>query len=59
MRVQLLGNLPFDPGVVASGDVGRSLLDSPDGSPFVNAIDHLVAHVLERCESQTSAADVH
>jgi ATP-binding protein involved in chromosome partitioning len=59
MRVQLLGNLPFDPRVVASGDVGRSLLDSPDGSPFVKAIDHLVAHVLERCESQTSAADVH
>jgi len=51
MRVQLLGSLPFDPRVVASGDVGRSLCDSTDGSPFVEAINHLVAHVVERCGS--------
>jgi ATP-binding protein involved in chromosome partitioning len=51
MLVPLLGSLPFDPRVVESGDVGRSLLDSPDGSPFLKAIGNLVSEVLQRCEN--------
>jgi len=49
MNVRLLGGLPFDPRVVEAGDVGRPLLDSPDGSPFVKAVGELVTEVVGLC----------
>lgn len=49
MHVQLVGSLPFDPRVVEAGDVGRSLFDSPDGGPFMKALNELVSEVLDRC----------
>ena len=49
MNVHLLGSLPFDPRVVEAGDVGKSLFDSPDESPFIKALNGLVSEVAVRC----------
>jgi Mrp family chromosome partitioning ATPase len=49
MKLDLLGSLPFDPRVVQAGDLGKSLLESPDGSPFVKALKELVFEVAARC----------
>jgi len=57
MNVRLLGNLPFDPRVVEAGDVGRSLLDSPDGSPFVKAVGELVVEVVGLCGNPSLRSD--
>ena len=49
MDLPFLGELPFEPGVVEAGDQGKSLLEQTDGSPFVQALEGLVEHVLKRC----------
>lgn len=49
MKVYLLGNLPFDPQVVAGGDVGRPILDTQTGGPFLDALENLVTEVVRRC----------
>ena len=48
-NIHFLGSLPFDPRVVQAADVGKSLIESPDGSPFMGALDRLTAEVLHRC----------
>lgn len=49
MHIRLLGSLPFDPRVVEAADVGQSLIDNADGSPFVTALEALTAEVLRHC----------
>ncbi len=49
MDVRLLGSLPFDPRVVQAADAGRSLMESPDGGPFMDALGQLTAEVLKFC----------
>ena len=49
MGVHLLGSLPFDTRVVAAGDTGQSLLERPDDSPFIQALNRLILEVVERC----------
>lgn len=49
MNVHLLGSLPFDPRVAQAADVGKSLIESPDGIPFMGALARLTAEVLDRC----------
>ncbi|MFZ0931799.1 MAG: Mrp/NBP35 family ATP-binding protein [Syntrophobacteraceae bacterium] len=48
-NIHFLGSLPFDPRVVQAADVGESLTESPDGSPFIGALERLTAEVLQRC----------
>ena len=45
MRVPLLASLPFDLRVVEAGDRGVPLLETPDDSPFIEALGHLVEEV--------------
>ena len=45
MKVPLLASLPFDLRVVESGDAGKPLLETPEGSPFIQAMGHLLAEV--------------
>lgn len=49
MGIHLLGSLPFEPRVVQAADVGKSLLESPNGSPFLTALERLTAEILQRC----------
>jgi ATP-binding protein involved in chromosome partitioning len=49
MNVHLLGSLPFDPRVVEAADLGQSLLDRPDGSRFLMALEQMVNQVVGRC----------
>ncbi len=58
MNVRLLGSLPFDPRVVEAGDVGRPLLDSMDGSPFVKAVGALVSEVVGLCGTPKIQGDL-
>jgi ATP-binding protein involved in chromosome partitioning len=44
-KVPLLASLPFDLRVVASGDRGTPLLEAPDESPFILALDRLLNEV--------------
>lgn len=55
MNVPLLGSLPFDPRVAKAADVGQSLIDNSDGSPFVSALGLLTAELLHRCGEQLKA----
>ncbi|GLI35495.1 iron-sulfur cluster carrier protein MrpORP [Desulforhabdus amnigena] len=48
MGVHLLGSLPFDPRVVESADIGKSLLEQTDDSPFLKALGKLIAEVVSR-----------
>jgi Mrp family chromosome partitioning ATPase/predicted Fe-Mo cluster-binding NifX family protein len=52
MGVTLLGSLPFDPRVVESGDIGKSLLEQPDDSIFLKALHQLITEVVSRCGEQ-------
>jgi len=47
-KVPLLASLPFDLRVVESGDIGKPLLEAPDRSPFILALDKLVDEVEQR-----------
>jgi ATP-binding protein involved in chromosome partitioning len=51
MKVHLLGSLPFDPRVVEAADVGKSLIDTADGSPFMSALERLTVEVLSCCSA--------
>ncbi|MHC1724486.1 MAG: P-loop NTPase [Syntrophobacteraceae bacterium] len=51
MNIALLGSLPFDPRVAKAADLGQSLIENADGSPFVSALGLLTAEVLSRCGS--------
>jgi Mrp family chromosome partitioning ATPase/predicted Fe-Mo cluster-binding NifX family protein len=48
MGVSLLASLPFDPRVVESADLGRPLLETPDQSPYLQALGRLVDEVEQR-----------
>jgi predicted Fe-Mo cluster-binding NifX family protein/MinD-like ATPase involved in chromosome partitioning or flagellar assembly len=48
MDVPLLASLPFDLRVVQGGDTGHPLLESPDESPFIQALWRLLNEVEER-----------
>ena len=48
-NIHFLGSLPFDPRVVQAADSGKSLMESPEGSPFMSALELLTAEVLNRC----------
>lgn len=52
MGLHLLGSLPFDPRVVESGDIGKSLLEQPDDSIFMKALQQLITEVVSRCGTQ-------
>jgi ATP-binding protein involved in chromosome partitioning len=45
MHVPLLASLPFDLSVVQGGDTGHPRLESPDGTPFLAALGHLLDEV--------------
>jgi ATP-binding protein involved in chromosome partitioning len=45
MHVPLLASLPFDLNVVQGGDTGNPKLESPDDSPFLTALAHLLDDV--------------
>lgn len=49
MSIHLLGSLPFDQRAVRTADVGKSLIDSPDGSPFLAVLDLVTNEVLNCC----------
>jgi ATP-binding protein involved in chromosome partitioning len=50
-KVPLLGSLPFDLRVVASGDSGQPLIEAPDESPFMLALNQLVDAVEQHLRS--------
>jgi ATP-binding protein involved in chromosome partitioning len=52
MGVPLLASLPFDLRVVKGGDEGHPLLESPDESPFIQALQRLLDGVEERLRGQ-------
>jgi ATP-binding protein involved in chromosome partitioning len=52
MGVPLLASLPFDLRVVKGGDEGHPLLESPDESPFTQALQRLLDGVEERLRGQ-------
>lgn len=54
MSVTLLGSLPFDPRVAHAGDVGKTLFEEPDSSPFMKALTGFVQEVLDRCGMSSS-----
>lgn len=55
MKIHLLGSLPFDPRVVQAADVGKSLIESPDGSsPFMGALARLTAEILDHCGARSA-----
>lgn len=49
MKVQYLGELPFDPEVVEAGDRGIPLLEERGDSLFAKALDQFVDKVLAHC----------
>ena len=48
MKVEFLGELPFDPEVVEGGDRGSPVLNGGSDTPFVRAVGELVDAVLKR-----------
>ncbi|MFZ5451967.1 MAG: iron-sulfur cluster carrier protein MrpORP [Thermodesulfobacteriota bacterium] len=54
-KVPLLANLPFDLRVVESGDCGKPLLEKPDDSPFIQALEHLLEAVEERLRTKAGS----
>jgi len=55
MHVPLLASLPFDLRVVQGGDTGHPLLESPDDSPYVQALGGLLDEVEERLRGHETA----
>lgn len=49
MNVHLLGSLPFDPRVVQAADLGKSLIENPNGGSFMGALEQLTTEVLSLC----------
>jgi ATP-binding protein involved in chromosome partitioning len=52
MQVPFLGSLPFDSRVVEAGDLGKTLLDRQDRTPFLNALEQMLKEILDRCCAQ-------
>ena len=50
MKVQFLGELPFDPEVVEAGDRGTPLLEKRGDRLFAKALDQFVDKVLALCD---------
>ena len=50
MKVHFLGSLPFDPRVVEASDLGRTLDEDENGSPFTFALANFVSDVIHRSE---------
>jgi Mrp family chromosome partitioning ATPase len=48
MKVEFLGELPFDPEVVEAGDRGSPVLNGGADTPFIRAVGELVEAVLKR-----------
>lgn len=48
-NIYFLGSLPFDPRMVKAADEGRPLLEGPDGSPLMRALERFTTEVLHRC----------
>jgi hypothetical protein len=48
MRVPFLGSLPFDPGVVKTGDEGRPLAASGAQTPFVAALEQVLHAIVDK-----------
>ena len=55
MHVPLLASLPFDLRVVRGGDTGHPLLESPDDSPYLQALGRLLDEVEERLKIHQEA----
>jgi ATP-binding protein involved in chromosome partitioning len=49
MDIDFLGSLPFDPRMVEASDLGKPLLENPDSSPLLNALERFTAEVIDRC----------
>lgn len=49
MEIPFLGRLPFDLRVMEGGDLGLPLTESPESSPFSNALTSLLDAVEARC----------
>ncbi len=49
MKVQFLGELPFDPEVVEAGDRGAPLLEERGDAPFAKALGQFVDQVVALC----------
>ncbi|MGA2027140.1 MAG: P-loop NTPase, partial [Syntrophobacteraceae bacterium] len=47
MKVDFLGQLPFDPKVVEGGDSGKPVLNGGEDTPFVRAVWEFVEAVLK------------
>jgi predicted Fe-Mo cluster-binding NifX family protein len=54
MKVELLGNLPFDTAVVESGDAGKPVIEGTASTPFIEALDNLVGTIEGRCEAEAT-----
>ncbi len=52
MKVEFLGELPFDPEVVEAGDRGTPLLEERKDTPFVKALYQFVDKVLVLCDHE-------
>jgi ATP-binding protein involved in chromosome partitioning len=53
MKVHFLGALPFDPRIVEASDLGHTLAEREDGSPFTMALANIVSDVIHRSEELT------
>ncbi len=49
MDIPFLGSLPFDPRMVEASDKGRPLLENPDDSPLLTALERFTNEVVNRC----------
>ncbi|MCL5405562.1 MAG: Mrp/NBP35 family ATP-binding protein [Deltaproteobacteria bacterium] len=49
MDIHFLGSMPFDPRMVEAADQGKPLLENPDGSPLLSALERVATEVLDRC----------
>lgn len=55
MQVRLLGSLPFDPRVGQAADVGKSVMESAEDGPFLNALNRLTTEILSICNNTGGA----
>jgi len=59
MKVDFLGQLPFDPDVVDGGDRGNPVLNGDADTPFVRAVWKFVEAVLKNLGEPFPATDIH
>ena len=51
MNVHFLGSLPFDPRIVQASDLGHTLVERENASPFTLALANFVSDVIQRSEA--------